>query len=76
MRYPVLLPTGARDMYDSCCFVETMQQFDAAAQRLGAPIQTVVYSQAEHGFNLPVPLDRAAGAADATSRLIELLARR
>lgn len=76
LRYPVLLLTGARDTFNHCCLVETMEQFRAEAQRRGAPLELVVYPQAEHGFNLQVPFFREADAADAWKRLIEFLSRR
>ena len=76
LRYPVLLLTGARDTFNNCCLVETMEQFRAEAQRRGAPLELVVYPEAQHGFNLRVPFFREADAADAWKRLIEFLSRR
>ena len=70
------LLTGARDTFNNCCLVETMEQFRVEAQRRGAPLELVVYPEAQHGFNLRVPFFREADAADAWKRLIEFLSRR
>ena len=43
---------GAARRYMDCCVVESMQAMEAAAKQNGKQFQLVVYSEANHGFNL------------------------
>lgn len=69
VRYPVLVLAGAQDKYMNCCLIETMQLLQTEARKRSAPLELVVYPNAEHAFNLPGSTFRAEDAADSWDRM-------
>jgi acetyl esterase/lipase len=51
-KVPVLVLPAALDRYRDCCVIESMQAMQAAAGRLGAQFEMVVYPQVNHGTGL------------------------
>jgi len=75
MKVPVLVFAGARDKYDNCCLLETMRALEARAREVSAPLELVVYENANHGFNLRGRGFREADATDSWAKLVAFLAR-
>jgi dienelactone hydrolase len=81
-RVPVLVMPGALDRYHNCCVIESMRAMEAVAKKIGTPFELVVYSEANHGFNLktgangePVGAYRHDDDLDAWRRTLEMLMR-
>ncbi len=72
---PTLILAGAKDRYNNCCLVESVNEFVSASKAAERPVDVVVYANAEHGFNLKVPAYRAEDAADAWTRVKTMLAK-
>ncbi len=79
-RVPVLVMAAQRDRYQNCCLVETAQAMEAAAKEAGVKFELVVYSEADHGFNLesgargePMRAYRRDDDRDAWRRTLEML---
>ena len=51
-RVPVLTLAAERDNYKNCCLIETIRAIETVAKQSGANFELVVYSRANHGFNL------------------------
>ena len=66
---PTLILAGEKDKFNNCCLIESIREFDAAAKAAGRPVIVVTYPEAEHAFNLKLPMFRADDAADAWSRV-------
>jgi dienelactone hydrolase len=75
IRLPVLVLAAERDRYNNCCLIESMRELEAAAKAQQAPLELVVYPEADHGFNLDGRNYRAGDTADAWRRTTEMLAR-
>jgi dienelactone hydrolase len=75
IRLPVLVLAAERDRYNNCCLIESMRELEAAAKAKEAPLELVVYPEADHGFNLDGRNYRASDTADAWRRTTEMLAR-
>jgi dienelactone hydrolase len=81
-RVPVLVMPGALDRYHNCCVIESMRSMEAAAKKIGAPFELVVYPDANHGFNLETGASGEPGGAyrrdddlDAWHRTLDMLMR-
>lgn len=72
---PLLLLAAEKDSYKNCCPIERARQIEQLAKARGLAIELVVYPQAEHGFDLPGTLFRAADTEDAWQRTVAMLAR-
>lgn len=73
VRVPTLVLAGAKDTYNKCCLIESMERFVSSAKAAGAEVELVTYAQAEHGFNLKVPAYRADDSSDAWQRVRRFL---
>lgn len=51
-RVPTILFAGGKDYFNSCCLIESMQQYADAAKKGGGNAELVAYPDATHGFNL------------------------
>jgi dienelactone hydrolase len=79
-KVPVLVLAGGVDRYNDCCVIESMHAMEAAALAGKLPFELVVYSAANHGFNLesaangePLRAYRPEDARDAWQRTVEML---
>jgi dienelactone hydrolase len=70
---PTLILAGEKDRFNNCCLIESIREFEAAAKAGERPVTVVTYPEAEHAFNLKVPMFRPDDAADAWSRVQEFL---
>ena len=67
---PTLVLAGEIDRFNNCCLIESVREFQSAAQHTAAKLlEVVAYPSANHGFNLTsAPTYRAADAVDAWAR--------
>jgi carboxymethylenebutenolidase len=72
-RVPILVLAGEKDTYHNCCLIESMRAMEAAAKEGGKPFELVVYSNANHGFNLRGRNYRNEDSADAWQRTTKML---
>lgn len=72
---PLLLMAAEKDTYKNCCPIDRARQIVQVAQGRSLPVELVVYPEAEHAFDLPGPLFRAADAEDAWQRTLAHLDR-
>src|SRR5436190_71832 len=70
---PTLILAGEKDKFNNCCLIESIREFEAAAKAGGRPVTVIAYPEAEHAFNLKVPMFKPDDAADAWSRVQEFL---
>jgi dienelactone hydrolase len=75
IQLPVLILAGEKDHYNACCLVESMRGLESAARARKAPLELVVYPQAEHAFTLNLGNYRTEDAEDAWRRTRAMLAR-
>ncbi|MDB5802585.1 MAG: carboxymethylenebutenolidase [Rhodocyclales bacterium] len=74
LRVPMLVLSGEMDHYNNnCCSVESMRELEAGAKSASAPMELVIYPQADHGFNLMGKQFRSDDAADAWKRVVAML---
>ena len=72
---PTLILSGEQDKYFNCCLVESMRAFESGVRAKSVPFELVVYSNANHGFNLDGSRYRADDTADAWERTKAFLGR-
>jgi len=72
---PTLILSGEKDKFFDCCLIESMRTFDSVARAKGAPIELVVYPNANHGFNFEGSRYRPDDGADAWERTKAFLGR-
>jgi dienelactone hydrolase len=70
---PLVAFAGAKDTYNNCCLLETIQSMRSDAQALGKSMDLVVYPDAQHNFIKGVTY-RSADADDAWKRTTSVLA--
>jgi dienelactone hydrolase len=70
---PLLAFAGAKDTFNDCCLLATIQSMQAAAHDLGKSMDLVVYPEAQHNF-IKGDTYRAADADDAWKRTSAALA--
>ena len=77
---PVLVLAGQHDRYMDCCLVESVRVMEVAAKQNGKQFELVVYTEANHGFNLqtdakgePAGNYRRDDDRDAWRRTVEML---
>ena len=51
-KVPVLVLAGQRDHHKECCLIETARAFETTAKAKEANFGRVIYSEADHRFNL------------------------
>ena len=70
---PLLAFAGAKDTFQNCCLLATIQSMQATAKDLGKPMDLVVYPDAQHNFIKDASY-RPADANDAWKRTTAALA--
>ncbi|MBE2232520.1 MAG: dienelactone hydrolase family protein [Anaerolinea sp.] len=72
---PTLILSGEKDKFFDCCLIDSMRTFESTGRAKGAPIELVVYPNADHGFNFDGSRYRPDDGADAWERTKVFLAR-
>jgi carboxymethylenebutenolidase len=75
IQVPLLVLAAERDRYNNCCLIEHMREMESVAKARQIPLELVVYSHADHGFNLDGRQYRFADAEDAWRRTVAMLAK-
>ena len=72
MKVPTLIFAGGADTYLNCCTLANARKIEAAAKERSAPLELVVYPQAQHAFNIAADAQsyRANDADDAFDRAL------
>jgi dienelactone hydrolase len=72
---PLLILAAEKDTYKECCLISKAREIEAAAKEKNKAFEMVTYPSADHGFDLPGRLYRAADANDAWERVTTMLKR-
>jgi dienelactone hydrolase len=76
LKVPTLILAGVKDVYRSCCLIDSIRQIARAAKDAGGDVELVEYPEGRHGFNLESSRGyRPDDDADSWLRLQEFLKR-
>lgn len=73
IKVPVLMLAGEQDNFYDCCLIDTARKLETAAKAANAPLDLVVYPNANHLFNFKRPEDGADAWQRTTAKLRQYL---